>query len=365
MSGESDWRDRRFVHGREHLGRPGQPSSRGRGPGPSGPSTGGPATGGPATGGPATGGDALEHEAGAIGAESLDFAEVGFDENFLDALSHDVPVPTRDSTEYQLAELLSGWRNDVVSTPVSQLVSVDDVERAIASTERASRGRRMVRHLRVVSGAAAIVIVAAAGLTVLSEGSQPGDPLWGVKQVVFAEAASETQAAHDVRADLERAEAAIAAGDTQAAASFIAKAQSSMGPMRDKDSREEMSDWMNRLRAGVGLPPTRDATSSAGQSESAATESGATTTDPDVRNRTDQRSPSDSSVTTTPTTEVPPPAEEPGQTEEPSQSAPPSEPTTGPTEPTTSSSVSRTPADFPAFPWTPPPGVDASDGRPR
>jgi hypothetical protein len=73
MSGESDWRDRRFVHGREHLGRPGQPSSRGRGPGPSGPST-----GGPAAGGPATGGDALGHEAGAIGAQSLDIAEDGF-----------------------------------------------------------------------------------------------------------------------------------------------------------------------------------------------------------------------------------------------------------------------------------------------
>ena len=123
-------------------------------------------------------------------------------------MNRDVPVPTRDAAEYQLAEMLSGWRSEIVSTPEPELLSVDDVERAIGTSERASRGRRMVRHLRVVSGAAAIVIVAAAGLTVLSEGSQPGDPLWGIKQVVFAEAASQTQAAHDVRNNLERAEAA-------------------------------------------------------------------------------------------------------------------------------------------------------------
>ncbi|SDU53740.1 anti-sigma-D factor RsdA [Gordonia westfalica] len=340
MSEGSDWRHRRSVHGREHLGRPGQPPADGREPG-----------------------DDLERELGAPGEESLDLSEVGFDENFLDALSRDVPVPTRDGAEYELAELLSGWRNEVVSTPTPQLVSVDDVERAIERTERASRGRRMVRHLRVVSGAAAIVIVAAAGLTVLSEGSQPGDPLWGVKQVVFAEAASETQAAYDVRNNLESAEAAIAAGDTRAAASFIAKAQGSMGPMRDKDTREEMSDWMNRLRAGAGLPTTRATTSTADQSGPAVTEPGAPTS-PDVRNRTEGPSPSDVSVTTTPTTEVPGPVEEPGQSEEPVPSSPPSEPTEE-TVPPTSSSMSRTPADFPAFPWTPPPGVDASDGRPR
>ncbi|MCK8615975.1 anti-sigma-D factor RsdA [Gordonia sp. C13] len=353
MSGGSDWRHRRSVHGREQLSRPGQPPAHGRGPGPSGPSAGGPAS---------ADGD-LEREMGVAGGESLDLSEVGFDENFLEALAHDVPVPTRDDTEYELAELLSGWRNDVVSTPVPELVSVDDVERAIESTERASRGRRMVRHLRVVSGAAAIVIVAAAGLTVMSEGSQPGDPLWGVKQVVFAEAASETKAAYDVRGNLERAEAAIAAGDTAAAASFIAKAQNSMGPMRDKDTRQEMSDWMNRLRAGAGLPSTREATSSADRSEPAVTESGEPTTKPDVRKRSERPSPSDISVTTAPTTEVPAPVEEPGQSEPTVPSSPPSEPTEE--VPSTSSSMTRTPADFPAFPWTPPPGVDASEGHPR
>ncbi len=68
MSEGSDWRHRRSVHGREHLGRPGQPPADGREPG-----------------------DDLERELGAPGEESLDLSEVGFDENFLDALSRDVP----------------------------------------------------------------------------------------------------------------------------------------------------------------------------------------------------------------------------------------------------------------------------------
>ncbi|MBD0861983.1 hypothetical protein IA539_12275 [Gordonia sp. zg691] len=384
MSGESDWRRRRSVHGRDQLRRPGQPPTHRRAPGPSGPDPSGPdfrpedvsadmyeETGTLSRIGARRDADGLAGDGrddallaglNTLGDDALDLSDVGFDENFLDALSRDVPVPTRDDAEYQLAELLSGWRNEAVSAPAAELVSIDDVERAIDSSQRASRGRRMIRHLRVVSGAAAIVIVAAAGLTVLSEGSQPGDPLWGIKQVVFAEAASETQAAHDVRTDLERAEAAIAAGDTVAASSLIAKAQSNMGPMRDNDLRDEMLNWMTRLRAGAGLPAT-ESTTSPSDSVLPSIE----TTRPDLRIDPKDPSAPEKPSTTLPT---PPPAEqseptdEPLPSEQPVPSAPPSEDTQSPSAPTLSKSMTRTPAEFPEIPWTPPPGVDASAKRP-
>ncbi|MDL9938305.1 anti-sigma-D factor RsdA [Gordonia sp. ABSL1-1] len=181
--------------------------------------------------------------------DPVDIAAISLDDQFLDALSRDVPVPTRDDAEYELAALLSGWRHEVVGTPAPELPTVEEVERAIAATERAGRGKRIVRHLRVVSGAAAVVIVAAAGLTVLSQGAQPGDPLWGVKKVVFAEAASETQASYDVRNNLERAQEAISSGRMDEAASLIQKAESQMGPVRSSDTREQMGEWIKRLRA--------------------------------------------------------------------------------------------------------------------
>ena len=69
MSGESDWRHRRSLHGREQIG---WPPAHGRGPGPSGPST----------GGPASAGDDLDSGLG-VGGESLDLSEVGFETEVL------------------------------------------------------------------------------------------------------------------------------------------------------------------------------------------------------------------------------------------------------------------------------------------
>lgn len=352
MSGESDWRRRRSIHGREQLGRVGEPLTN-RASGSERPDPNTPAD------------DPGLLVPGGVAADSADEApdlsEVAFDENFLDALVSGVPVPTRDTTEYQLAELLSGWRSEAVSTPTAPLVSVDDVERAIAHTERASRGRRMVRHLRVVSGAAAIVIVAAAGLTVLSEGSKPGDPLWAVKEVVFSEQASETQAAYDVRSNLERAEAAIAAGDTSAAVVYIQKAEEKMGPMRDKGTRREMSEWVGRLRGGAGMPAT----------DTSAEPSRASATTPDASDKPDLRiqstvpSPSDRPAPPSSDEEVPGgPVDEPGTSEEPQPTSPPSQSKADKPSLPSTSSASRTPAQFPTFPWSPPPGVDASKRKP-
>ncbi|GAB92737.1 anti-sigma-D factor RsdA [Gordonia rhizosphera] len=181
--------------------------------------------------------------------EPIDMMSVQADDRFIEALTADLPVTTHDEAEYQLAELLSGWRHETLSAPPPELPTVEEVENAIAATERARRGRGMVRHLRVASGVAAIVVVAVAGLTVLAEGASPGDPLWGVKRVVFASAASETQASVDVQSNLEKAEAAVAAGDTTQAEQLIAEAEKDLAPVRDQDTRNRMTQWMDRLRA--------------------------------------------------------------------------------------------------------------------
>ncbi|MGV9824411.1 anti-sigma-D factor RsdA [Gordonia sp. NPDC003429] len=184
--------------------------------------------------------------------EPVNLSEVNFDDAYLDSLSRDLPTPTRDSAEYELAGLLSSWRHEVLAEPLPPLPGVEEVERAIAAEQPVRRANRVVRTLRVVAGAAAIAVVAAAGLTVMSERAQPGDPLWGVKKVVFAQAASETQAAYDVRSDLERAEAQLAAGNTAEAQQLIARAQNAMGPVRDSSTRADLDDRINRLRADAG-----------------------------------------------------------------------------------------------------------------
>lgn len=180
----------------------------------------------------------------------LDMNAVVADDEFIEALVRGMPVNTHNDAEYQLAALLAGWRHEALSEPAPEFPSVDDVERAIIASQPRP-ARKAIRHLRLASGAAAVVVVAVAGLTVLSQGASPGDPLWGVKQVVFAEQASQTQAATDAQQNLERAEAAMARGETEQAQALVDKAAQNLAPVRDQATRKQMDDWINRLRASV------------------------------------------------------------------------------------------------------------------
>ncbi|MEE3848882.1 anti-sigma-D factor RsdA [Gordonia sp. LSe1-13] len=283
--------------------------------------------------------------------EPIDMTSVHLDDQFIEALSHDRPVATRDDAEYQLAELLSGWRHDVMAEPLPVLPTVDEVESAIAAGERAERGRGVVRHLRVASGVAAVVVIACAGLTVLAEGSSPGDPLWGVKKVVFAEAASETQAAMDVQSDLERAEAAMAAGDADEAAELIAKAEKQMGPLRDAETRDRMNEWMKRLKADTDSAKSASSSASVvapGVTSAPGEPTGPTAPPNDLRRQGD---PSSSVTVTVPTPGNPPPATS-------GPDSPTGEPsTTPPEEPAPVPTTTPTPTSSPAEPpgQSPPP----------
>ncbi|GAC69888.1 anti-sigma-D factor RsdA [Gordonia soli] len=285
-------------------------------------------------------------------SEPFDMAAVHTDDQFIDSLSRDVPVHTRDDAEYQLAALLSGWRHESLAEPAPELPTVDEVERAIAASERVSTGRKVARHLRLASGAAAVVVIAGAGLTVLAEGSQPGDPLWGVKKVVFAEAASETQAAVDVQSNLERAEALMAAGKSDEAAELIDRAQKNMGPVRDADTRSRMSEWIDRLRAGATTSPSgssSESSDSSSTSQSVLTppqQTGPTTPPRDLRQRSQTRDRGPSTTVTIPSQPQTGDDQGPG----PGTSIPPEFPTATVPTPTTNTTLPSRPADIDSFP---------------
>ncbi|MFW0791079.1 anti-sigma-D factor RsdA [Gordonia sp. CPCC 205333] len=219
--------------------------------------------------------------------EPLDMNAVRADDEFLEALARDMPVSTADDAEYQLAGLLAGWRHDMLSEPAPEFPSVDDVERAIIASQPRP-ARKAVRHLRLASGAAAVVVVAAAGLTVLSQGAAPGDPLWGVKKVVFAEQASQTQAATNAQQNLELAEEAMARGETTQAQQLVDKAAQDLKPVRDEKTRKQMDDWIGRLRASA--PNTAATSKSSASATDTKTEpsdksSDPATIPPDIRNQ--------------------------------------------------------------------------------
>ena len=58
-------------------------------------------------------------------------------------------------------------------------------------------------------------------MTAVSYGAEPGDALWGVKEVVFSDQAESTVARLDTTFDLQRAEELIASGNVSAAKDLL------------------------------------------------------------------------------------------------------------------------------------------------
>lgn len=238
----------------------------------------------------------------------IDVSAVRRDDAFIDDLAAGRATAVNDETEFQLAGLLAGWRADALTAPVPADPTISVVEAAIARANERDRRGGLSRRLRVISGAAAILAIAGAGLLVLSEGSQPGDPLWNVKQVVFADQAQQTQARMDAQDNIEEARRALAAGDTVKAQKLVAEAESNIGPIRDKgevDALRAMIDDIKKQDPSALIPslsslPTIPMTTPAPPTSDTPVTTDPTTqpTDPSTKPTDPSTKPADPSTTT-------------------------------------------------------------------
>ena len=75
--------------------------------------------------------------------------------------------------------------------------------------------------------------------------------MWGVKKVVFAEKAEQTQATYSAQINLEHAEKSLAAGNPKEAREYVRRAQASLAPVSDVKARSSMDEWIGRLNASA------------------------------------------------------------------------------------------------------------------
>lgn len=207
----------------------------------------------------AHGGDAPD----GVDAATVDMEAVRADDRLLDALARN-QMPGgfgTDASDQQLASLLAGWRYEIDAVPMPSGPTIDEIEAEIARGGRMDSRRTAMRRLRVVAGAASVALVAFGAVTVLAQNSNPGDPLWGVKQAMFGSAASATVASADAQSNLEQAEQALSTGDKRRAAELLVEAQKKVGGMSGDDSRQRMQDWTQRLAQQVGPIPNNPLTS--------------------------------------------------------------------------------------------------------
>ncbi|GAA4674808.1 anti-sigma-D factor RsdA [Gordonia humi] len=184
--------------------------------------------------------------------EPVDLGAVGHDDAFISDLAVGRPTPINDDAEYQLAAMITAWRADTLAAPIPAEPTLAQIDAAVAV--RDGRGS-MSRRLRIVSGAAAILAVFGAGLMVMSEGAEPGDALWSVKQVVFAEQARQTQARVNVEDNLDAAKVAFETGDEEMARTYISRAESELGPVGDADTIAGLRNRIADLRKSEDPKP--------------------------------------------------------------------------------------------------------------
>ncbi|GAA2965245.1 anti-sigma-D factor RsdA [Actinokineospora diospyrosa] len=191
--------------------------------------------------------------------DAVDISRVHADDAFLDALGaavrgervvddplagsgydtaydSDLPPDFRDD---ELAALLSSWRDEVDSAPIGELV---DAKLAVATVVAAkARGRRRPRLLVPFAAAAAVLAIAFTGAGLAARDAQPGDTLWSLTKVLYADHARSVEAAASVREDLDIAQTALADGKLAEAKSKLEDAKKGLPAVASEDGAAELA----------------------------------------------------------------------------------------------------------------------------
>lgn len=237
----------------------------------------------------------------------VDLAAVRADDAMLDAACRGsalAPGYGRPDDDERLTDLLAAWRAEVEAEPVPELVTLDE---AIAAIREGHHVRdRPGRALPSVSGARrragrrvpwGLAVAAAGAIAVLGLGtavhqSSPGEPLWGVTQVVFASKAEAVQRQADAQAALDRADTAIARGDIDGARGELRSADARIGAV-DSDDQEPLREQRDRVSSSLTPGASSLTPSPSGTSDAAAPSGASSTPEPTT-------SPTTTTTTTTP-----------------------------------------------------------------
>ena len=194
------------------------------------------------------------------GEPSLD--AVRRSDEFVDALAAGRPVTPQDQTDAALAALLGGWRDDIRSVPDADLVSEQDAIAALdkglavspagARRERSTGVRRGRRGLSVV-GAVAAGMLAIGGFGAVVAGSGPGDPLYGLRSMLFgvSKQVRDDQVALAARTELNQVQDLIARGDWQQAEEKLVAVSTQVDSIADEQQKQELLNTWNDLSAKV------------------------------------------------------------------------------------------------------------------
>lgn len=117
--------------------------------------------------------------------------------------------------------------------------------------------------LRLGAAAAVVVVLTLSGVAAEAGSAEPGDALWGVSKVFYAERARSVQAAVDVEVGLERVRVALREGNPEAAAAELAAVREKLPVIREDEGRGSLAQQEQQLSNQLAddsraVPPTAE-----------------------------------------------------------------------------------------------------------
>ncbi|EHR59494.1 anti-sigma-D factor RsdA [Saccharomonospora cyanea] len=192
----------------------------------------------------------------ATDVELTDLSAIQADDALLDALGGADSRVTDGLGDHELSALLLAWRRDVDSEAIPELVdtpsAVTTVRTAVAARNARGRGRR--RMLVPVAAAAAVLAIGFTGTALAARDAQPGDTLWGLSKVLYADHARSVEAAASVRTDLDAARLAIAQERYEDARRALEEAEQALQGVTGEDELAKLRARHTELMAQLGQP---------------------------------------------------------------------------------------------------------------
>ncbi len=222
--------------------------------------------------------DASRHRDGddfADAGEVEDLLGILADDALLDMLGQDdvdeeaVRLYCGDAAQDRLVDVLLAWRHDIDREP-----SGPPAELAAACAAVKVMPARRPRHRRIpltACIAAAALVAVCLGVGLGARNATPGDPLWGVTQLLYSQHADSMQAAAQVRSILDASAADITAGRADDARTALRAAGDRLAQVRLEDGRSVLQSRHDDLLQQLTRAPTARAPDRSGPGNAAPT----------------------------------------------------------------------------------------------
>jgi hypothetical protein len=176
--------------------------------------------------------------------------EINETDRLLDALAAEQPVYSNEPGEAELAYLLAGWRDDVRRPSMAAVVTPR--EAAIALDRATSTSRRRRFSLAVV-GSVAAAVLCLGGFGSAVYGAGPGDPLYGVRAMLFGEqhATRDDQVALAAQTQMAEVQQLIEQRDWTAAQDKLQTLTTTVAAVGDISRQQQLVDQWQQLSVKV------------------------------------------------------------------------------------------------------------------